>query len=61
MEYFLPILRELSSYLEELKYIEELPVDVSADRDRCLRLLHVGLLEEELFHPIAERPYWSLL
>jgi hypothetical protein len=53
----LPVLWEFSSYLEELKDIEELAVDVSADCDGCLGLLDVGLLEEQLLHSVAECPH----
>lgn len=52
-----PVLWEFSSDLEELEDIEELPVYVSADCDGCLGLLHVGLLEEQLLHSVAECPH----
>lgn len=35
------VLRQLPSYLEQLKHVEELSVDIPADGDGCLRFLYV--------------------
>ena len=52
---------QLAPHLEELKHVEELPVDVPADCYGGLGLVNVALLEEKLLHLVAERTNSSLL
>jgi hypothetical protein len=48
------VLREITSFAEELQHIEELSMDITADVHRCIHRLDIAFFSEEFLDFFAD-------